>query len=185
MIDLATYEPARAFLAAAGYEASIGETELDQKVPALFVDLLADEGEDAGEWLLQMTIVSDFSLAGDGAADPQDQDHEDVTLLQLTTVAPVLIEPEALVACMRAAFLVNTIMPIGGVGLIEAQRRFYFDHKLVLAERSVSELVLRETVDMMAFCAETYGTLLMEIAAGRMSVEDLLKLLQGEGDATH
>ena len=152
-------------LQADGYEPTLSDVEgHDPSLAPLIVPFRPDEL--GREMALLVEVL------------PREED-DTVTLIQFALIYPFEIaETEHLPELLRALFLLNRLLPVGGHGLCEQTPAVYFCYQLPVSDADQLEAdVITEVVNMIGFTTRRHGAFIQRILAGEATCDELLEEL--------
>ena len=162
----------------------------DAEVPFERLNVLLQSDDAGRDYVLQIVFVDDVSelmaFAFDEAIEDEDEDEVDETAVTLhfSLILPYRVKDGCDVEIMRLLMTINRLLPLGVFGYGETDQGLYWGYPLLLADRdSLQGLVLEDTLNMLNFALETYGTLIEAVAIGSASYSDVLDQLK-DADTT-
>lgn len=147
--------------------------DADNQYERLLVMLGRDEHD--RDYFLQLTFVNDImNVLG------QPDQPENAYLLQFSSEFPFKIKIESFAEAARLLLTLNRILPVGALGLSEADQTLNYNYVLVLPDREVDDVVVTEIVDIAMFFIRNFAPLIEAVTTGTRSREEVVEELKSK-----
>lgn len=157
--DFATYSP---------------EVSKDNPFEQLYVSLGQDESE--RDFILQLVFVNDLA-----SAMGVEQDSDDPFLLQFFLSFPFLAKKTTVNETALLALTLNRIIPLGAIGLSQAEGTLYFQYVLACPDDKPSSILIEEVVSMIGMFVTEFAPKLELVATGKKKSKEVVDEMEKLG----